>query len=347
MKRMSLLLGSVLIGLLMAEGILRWREEAWKNAVHFEAGFRWLEYDPVLGWRNTPGFRDGDIVINSLSFRGPPTATQKRAGTLRVVCAGDSRTFGTWLDSRRVRFDNAYPPLLQAMAAATGTARPEVINAGVIGYSSAQGLRQFQMRILALDPDVLVVSFGFNDHAYAWNAALRSLEPRTPWARALLYRFGDVRTVQFGLRLYQGLAPHPAPFAVRWVDPDEYGYNLRRFAEVSRRHGVRLVFLTQALRPIEQGESPPAFPTEQRPDPYAIIGARDLADLHRLAGEYQGVLRLVAAETGTPVADAAAAFAAHRGEPLFGRYDLVHPNPTGARLIAQTVYATLHDIGAL
>jgi lysophospholipase L1-like esterase len=347
MKRGSLLLGSLLVGLLLAEGILRWRTDLWKNAVQFEAGFRFLEYDPVLGWRNTPGFHDGDIRINSLSFRGPEAATHKRAGTVRVVCAGDSRTFGTWLDFQRIRFDNAYPPLLQRVALAAGGAQVEVINAGVVGYSSAQGLRQLQMRILPLDPDVLVVSFGFNDHAYAWNAALRSLEPRPAWARDLLYRFGDLRTVQFGMRLYQGLAPHPAPLSVRWVDPDEYDYTLRRFTEVSQRHGVRLVFLTQALRPIEQGESPPAFPNEPRQDPYAMIGARNLADLHRLYGEYQGVLRRVAAETNTPVADAAAAFAAHRGEPLFGAYDLVHPNPTGARVIAQTVYATLHDIGAL
>jgi lysophospholipase L1-like esterase len=347
MKRLILLLTSVLVGLLIAEAILRWREDLWRKAVHFDAGFRWLEYDPLLGWRNTPQFRDGDIVINSLSFRGAETAARKAADSIRVVCAGDSRTFGTWLDFQRLRFDNAYPPLLDALAAAAGTARVEVINAGVIGYSSAQGLRQFQLRLLDLAPDVIVVSFGFNDHAFAWNPALRSLEPHGTLARDLLYRFSDLRTLQFGIRLYQGLAPHPAPFSVRWVDLDEYAYNLERFAEVARHHGVRLVFLTQALRPIEDGDSPPAFPNEPRQDPYAVIGARDLTDLHRLAAEYQDVVRRVAADTGTPIADAAAAFAAHRGAPLFGPYDLVHPNPTGARLIARTVYATLRDIGAL
>ena len=347
MKRLSLLLGSVLVALLLAEGILRWREDLWKNAVQFDAGFRWLEYDPVLGWQNLPRYRDGDIAIDSLSFRGRETTVRKAPGTVRIVCAGDSRTFGTWMDFRRVRFDNAYPPLLETIAAASGATRVEVINAGVIGYSSAQGLRQFRVRLLELDPDVVVVSFGFNDHSFAWNPALRSLEPRRRWARALLYAFADVRTVQFGLRLYQSLAPHPAPFSVRWVDLEEYEYTLRRFVEMGRDHQIRLVFLTQALRPIELGDSPPAFPEQPLKDPYALFGANDLRGLHRVTGEYQAVLRRVAAETGTPVADAAAAFATPRGEPLFGPYDLVHPNPTGARLIAQTVYATLHDIGAL
>jgi len=347
MKRAVLVVGSVLVGLLMAEGILRWREDLWKHAVLFGTGFRWLEYHPVLGWQNMPGYREGDITIDSLSFRGGDTSVRKPPDTVRIICAGDSRTFGIWQDSRGVRFDNAYPPMLQRAAEGGGTTRLEVINAGVIGYSSAHGLRQFQMRLLTLDPDVLVVSFGVNDHAFSWNPALRSLEPRRPWERDLLYRVGDLRIVQFGLRLHQSFAPHALPFSVRWVDPDEYEYTLRRFAEVSRQHGVRLVFLIQALRPVEQGDSLPLSSDQPRQDPYAVVGARDLADLHRLAGEYAAVVRRVAADTGTPVADAAAAFAARRGELLFGAYDVIHPNPRGAAVIARTVYATLHDIGAL
>ena len=54
-----------------------------------------------------------------------------------------------------------------------------------------------------------------------------------------------------------------------------------------------------------------------------------------------------ARETHVPVADAVAAFAAHRGDLLFGPYDLVHPNPAGARLIAETLARKLEELAWL
>ena len=109
-----------------------------------------------------------------------------------------------------------------------------------------------------------------------------------------------------------------------------------------------MLFLSQALRPIEMGPSAPAFPGQLKTaDAFDLFGVPDLAGLHAIDNEYRGILVRVARETHVPVADAAAAFAAHRGDPLFGRYDLAHPNPAGARLIAETLARKLEEVGWL
>jgi len=80
---------------------------------------------------------------------------------------------------------------------------------------------------------------------------------------------------------------------------------------------------------------------------YVSFGARGLAEVHRVDNEYTEILRRVAREENVPVADAAAAFAAHQGAPLFGPYDFVHCNPAGARVVARTIHDQLLALGWL
>jgi lysophospholipase L1-like esterase len=348
--RVALALFGTCIALTLGELCLRLRPQPpWKDTVTF-SDFKYLEYDPVLAWRNQANYSSADLRINGAHFRGKEeVSVQKPPGVERVVCLGDSRTFGIWLDSGRLRFDNAYPPMLETLLRSHGSA-VEVLNAGVVGYSSAHGLRQLMTRVLRLQPDIVVVAFGFNDHSLAWNTALRCGEPHNPVMRQLLYRLGDLRTFELGVSVYQGMASlHPMAMTVPWVQAEEYGYNLRRFAEVSAAHGLHLLLLDIPLRPFELGDSLPAF-AETAPaptNPYAIYGARDLADLHRIHGVYHDVMVAVAAATHTPVADAVAAFGAHQGAPLFGRYDFAHYNAAGAQMVARTVAEKLLELGWL
>jgi lysophospholipase L1-like esterase len=135
----------------------------------------------------------------------------------------------------------------------------------------------------------------------------------------------------------------------RWVDPEAYRHNLRRFAEVGRRHGIRVLFVSQALRPIEMGENAPWSSRGSQEDNakiYALLGVKDLEDLHRLDQSYRDLLYEVADQEGVPVADASAAFAGSR-EPLFGQYDFIHCNVAGARVIAETIRQKLFELGWL
>jgi len=80
---------------------------------------------------------------------------------LRIACVGDSWTFGMNVDQ-----DRTYPSRLAADLGASG-ARAEVLNFGVLGYSSFQGRRLLERRVLELDPDVVAIGFGMNDSEVA------------------------------------------------------------------------------------------------------------------------------------------------------------------------------------
>jgi len=123
-----------------------------------------------LLWSLVPGYR-GNIFrlpplagvkptwrleVNELGLRGKPPTAGKRG--LRVLCLGDSTTFGDKLDE-----GTTYPEVIERLLRERRPDRdPEVINAGVPGYSSHQGLA-LQRKLRELHPFVVVVAFGSND----------------------------------------------------------------------------------------------------------------------------------------------------------------------------------------
>ena len=326
----------------------------WGQRIGIDLSYPWIAYHPILGWVNRPGVWSPHLLINALGFRGPAISAPKPSGALRIICLGDSRTFGIWMDKGGFRYDNDYPALLeQSLRGRAGTERVDVINAGVIGYTSSQGLAQLQTQVLPLHPDIVTVAFGFNDHNLEWNASLAAREPRNPFAREAFYLASHAYWFQLGKAAYdavtgRGVWGEVPPLTERRVDPEAYRYNLRRLAEVGSGQGVHILFVSQALRPIEMGDSAQAFPgaPPDRAGLYTLLGVKDLEELHRLDRGYQQLLYKVAEEEGVPVADAASAFA-ERGEILFGQYDLVHCNPAGARVIAETIRNKLLELGWL
>ncbi len=101
------------------------------------------------------------ITINSLGFRGEPFELRKREGTIRVLCLGDSYTFGDY-----VHDEETFPAALQADLRRRLAGRPvEVINAGVNGYTIVDEAAFAEEKGFALEPDLIVVGFVLNDLA--------------------------------------------------------------------------------------------------------------------------------------------------------------------------------------
>lgn len=97
--------------------------------------------------------------INDRGFRGSDWATAKPENGTRVVCLGDSITFG-----EGVHEEHTYPARLQTLLAeAMPTREVEVINLGVQGYGTVEGTALFRAMGASLDPDVVVVQFFLND----------------------------------------------------------------------------------------------------------------------------------------------------------------------------------------
>jgi lysophospholipase L1-like esterase len=103
------------------------------------------------------------ISLNSYGYRTSEYTVSKPPGTIRIACIGDSWTFGMNVDQ-----DKTYPSRLVAwLRRLHPDSRVEVLNFGVLGYSSFQGLQLLKTRVLELKPDILAIGFGMNDSEVA------------------------------------------------------------------------------------------------------------------------------------------------------------------------------------
>lgn len=186
-----------------------------------------LVRDAELLWRNEPNARKSQLVNpqafgrndawtiqnNSEGFRGPERATRDaEASVLRIVCIGDSVTFGYNVDQR-----DTYPHQLEDVLIRRHPGhRFEVVNAGVPGWSWLQGLRFLELRGLALRPHIVVIGHGSNDQFMTARVTdgerLHMLDGSLARAgRALARRLMDTNS----FRLVETLFP-PPPF-----EPDQ------------------------------------------------------------------------------------------------------------------------------
>ena len=104
-----------------------------------------------------------EISLNAEGFRDVEFAKTKSVSTFRIICLGDSWTFGANVDQK-----NTYPRQLMAMLNHDfPQGNFEVLNLGVMGYSSYQGLELMRQSAINLNPDVVVIGFGMNDSRVA------------------------------------------------------------------------------------------------------------------------------------------------------------------------------------
>ncbi|HSE16941.1 MAG TPA: SGNH/GDSL hydrolase family protein [Pyrinomonadaceae bacterium] len=135
-----------------------------------------FEGDPLLLWRLKPNldhaYWDFTVVsTNAQSFRADYPIGRKPAGTFRIVCVGDSVTFGyrvppVWPERPR-DFNPEWQPYPMLLEKELRQANPnrgiEVFPMAVPGYTSHQGLAWLRRDIDYLQPDVVIASFGWND----------------------------------------------------------------------------------------------------------------------------------------------------------------------------------------
>jgi len=100
------------------------------------------------------------MQTNSQQFRAMEEIKPRQPGVFRIICLGDSVTMGLEVDDQYT-----YPAQMQTVLnkILSGRARVEVINAGVWGFSSRQGLVYLDQRLLKYEPDLVILEFGIND----------------------------------------------------------------------------------------------------------------------------------------------------------------------------------------
>jgi lysophospholipase L1-like esterase len=142
-----------------------------------------------------PGIRERTrwvLRTNAKGFGGPEVPYGPHPGTYRVLCMGDSSTFGWGVES-----EEAYPSLLgEELRRRHPGVRVEVVNLGVCGYSSQQGKVLLEREGVRYEPDLVTISYGSND----WS---RVPEPYDEVYRRNLRWTGALREFLHGSRAYQ------------------------------------------------------------------------------------------------------------------------------------------------
>jgi lysophospholipase L1-like esterase len=193
-----------------------------------------LARDPALNLVFRPACHGAlsftDFRTNSLGLRGAEPHTDAR---VRVLALGDSCTWG-W----GVRDEETFPAVLGSLAGEDA----DVVNAGVPGYTSRQGLRYLRERGLALRPDVVFIGFGFNDARPA--ATVEAAVARTGRVSALI-RAEDLLAAHSAF--YRWTRGKLEAVAVRdkapQTTPGEYAGNLRALVDTVRAAGAYPILL--------------------------------------------------------------------------------------------------------
>jgi lysophospholipase L1-like esterase len=196
--------------------------------------------DPVLLWRS----RAGTFPINSQGFKTTiEMETPKPRDVFRVMAYGDSNTEGT----SNLDWSHELHRLLQPRNTPERTY--EVVNAGVSGYTSYQGVQRFLQEWKKYEPDLILVSFGWNDISKGMGQPDKTYRAKSPVMvqiiRALLqYRFYLV------IQHYtvSSRIPENRKKAPTRVSLDDYLDNMTRFGEVGREQDIEVVFLTRPHR---------------------------------------------------------------------------------------------------
>lgn len=298
---------------------------------------RIFEGDPLLFWRLIPNldnvlWKATPVSTNPQGLRYDHAVGRKPAGTFRIVCVGDSVTFGYRVPRvylRRTRETPgwlSYPMLLEKWLRAANPGRSiEVIPLATPGYSSHQGLAWLRRDIGWLRPDVVTACFGWNDIGLRARSDAETMKTDglSVTGRRLVSHSQALIHASRWLWARRGRAVAVAD-TVRRVPRERYVDNLLEMARLARDRGAGAVLIGAAYR------DRVAHPPEGE-----VVGA-DRAAL-RAAAQQAGVAYLEVAELTE------AAFPANAR--LFEEH--IHPNHRGHRILAVALLGFLRDQGLL
>ena len=285
-----------------------------------------FEGDPLLLWRLKPNLDHAiwDFTVvstNAQSFRADYPIGAKPAGTFRIVCLGDSVTFGyrvppVWPE-RPNDYDREwqpYPMLLEReLRRANPNRRIEVFPMAVPGYTSHQGLAWLRRDIGYLQPDVVIASFGWNDASMSDAPDREAIDTR--WSPVTIRWLIDhsqafahaTRWLRSRNTAAQPVVRKPVPR----VSAKEYLDNFDAIVRLAREHHAAVIVIGAPYR--DSKTNPPEA---------------------ELMTAYRAALKQEMQKSGTPYLEilelTEAAGSVNEG--FFG--ELIHPNHMGHRLMA-------------
>jgi len=328
------------------------RRDRGENILHNDAVNYLRIADGVYGYKLRPNTHAGAVFLNSEGFlQRDEIPIARREGYLRVVCLGESTTFGTDVDTN-------YPAYLRKIleSQSSGFKGYEVVNAGVPGWVSDQIALRVEHQIAAFRPDAVILYAGGNDfqsydpfgappavsyfeHAYGgtiWKQYAATWLKSVALLSALYHSKGRDRheAAQLG-----NLQANPPSLRYRFLLS-----NLKDIAASLRKANPNVKIFVCTL----VGRWPQGTPHELAHDPPVWwmqrhhVGPSQAAQL--LAGMNDELRRLARSENENLIDDAA----------IFGnldrsrlQWDYAHMYAEGYELLAWTMYSALRDAGVV
>ena len=267
--RMSSQLRHVLMGLFVSAALLLFAELLSRVAKTFDvdrdstvslAPADGFAYSAKLGWERKPGYNGVAVGGHEREFdaAGYVTADSTQVSDTtkpKIVFIGDSNTFGYGV-STRSSFVEVVERLLSDVNA---------INLGVIGYTSYQGRVTFEQYAPILKPDLVVVSFNYNDRRAVIDSSLvdgeEAFERMYATRSNFLASVAGMLDASYFVRALRrvmiagGLMGDSGGKRIdAWrprVSEEAYRRNLSKIAEEAKRSGIPLMFLLLKDNPLE------------------------------------------------------------------------------------------------
>jgi len=244
--RLGLVIASILVVLLLSELALIASGYSYTPLrIQIQYKSDWRDYhvfedssfvsDSYLIWRP----KESSAVFNTQGYRGKDLSLEKEPGSIRIFTIGDSNTLG-WGEPNGPNW-----PLYVGELAGNVDDRITVVNAGVWGYSSFQGLRRFE-GTLRFKPDIVLVSFGAND---AHQVTISDSDFVKLGGRRLSFYLGRLlnrlRIGQLALAASDKLLVRNEERLISRVSVPEYKANLEEIIRLARANGIQVVLLTR------------------------------------------------------------------------------------------------------
>ncbi|MGH8003372.1 MAG: SGNH/GDSL hydrolase family protein [Limisphaerales bacterium] len=284
--------------------------------------------DKALFWRLRPNLHvksgfvtSGEYRTNSGGFRDREFAEKPAAGKKRLLCLGNSVTFG-W----RVDESEAYPQILQKLL----SDEYEVYNCAQTGYTTFQGKRLFNELLQKYRPDVVTIAYVWNDLLPAASGIADSGQKMPPQALLSAQNALARLVVYHWARFFflKASSARPATSETPRVSLPEYRTHLQEMLDGCRVRGVQAILvLPPAPQPEWLGRSEVRY-RKLFYDPFQ---------------QYAVILTELAAANGVPLVDADSALAGELSIWENLPEDFVHPSAQAHQKIAGLLSAALFE----
>ena len=296
-----------------------------------DAGTPTMTYDAELSHRLLPNLRAAEWAwtrfdTNAQGLRRAADISAKEPGTIRIACFGDSCTFGfgvPWIFGDKT--DPAEKPYADLLEASLSSAFPgkkiEVLNMGVPGYTSTNGLVAIRRALAEFRPDIVTAAFLTNDIVDPGLSA-RQVAPHGLWQKCLRNLAGSSQLV---LHTLDAVRRHTGPkkitgYGVACTPLETYIRNHEAMRKLCAAAGAEFVIINPFFRDVRGGES--------RLPPTRVK-------------QYRECLRTYVAAANVPWVDVPEVTEAHQADNDALFMEAVHPNAKGHRIIAERLHTFL------